>query len=136
MTNSEDRSHYAAPEASKASILPMPGVRSARQGSRSILPPSFQVWGRVRRAFASMLVQRLKTWKPRAQRDVAELHRWDDRRLRAAIRTGTNEHAAPDNAERIAFCPVAGKPEPQTPSEPGPGKRTMRWDERPPQIIM
>jgi len=91
-----------------------------------------------------MLVQPLKGWM-RLELDVGELHRWNDRDLRdiginrldiAAIRAGTYERASSDDADWIVFYPEAGKPEPRTLTEHNPGERTVRWDERPPQIII
>jgi hypothetical protein len=136
MTISPNRSRHAGSDASKASILHRLAVRSGRQDSRSGLPSSLRVRGRILRAFHSRLVQPLKTWKRLEQEDVPRLHGPDDRRLRTAISTGAYEHAPRDNAERIAFRPEAGKPERQTPAELRAGERTVRWDERPPQIII
>lgn len=144
MTASENRSPYVASEASDASMLRMTEEGIRRQDSGAVFPSLFRVWGTVLRAFDAMFVQPLKTWM-RLGRDVAGLHGWDDRDLRdigitrsdiAAIRAGTNKRASPDSAERILVCPEAGKPESQTPTEHDPGERTVRWDERPPQIII
>jgi len=90
-----------------------------------------------------MLIQPLKTWM-RLERDIAELHRCDDRELRdmginrvdiAAIRAGTYKRASSDDAERIEFCPAAGTPATQTLAEQDTGS-SMRWDQRPPQIFI
>ena len=91
-----------------------------------------------------MLVQLLKTWM-RLDRDDLELAGMDYRDLRdiginradiAAIRAGTYKRASSDNADRIVFCPEAGKPAMRTLTGPGPGSPTMGWDERPPRIII
>ena len=108
MTASKDRSSFVASGASAASMLRTGPVFASR----------FRVWGRVLRAFDSMLVQPLKT-RMRLEREVSELRGMDYRELQDiginrmdidAIRAGTYRRTSSDNAERILFRPEAGKP--------------------------
>jgi len=143
MIDSEDRFPYGASEIRDGSMLRMTESETGRQDSGPVVRSPSRVWGRVVWAFDSMLIQPLKRWM-RLERDIAELHRCDDRELHdmginrldiAAIRAGTYKRASSDDAERIVFCLAAGTPVTQTPAEQDTGS-TMRWDERPPQIFI
>ncbi len=81
MTASEDGSPLVASEAGDASMLRMTAVGTGRQDSGPVSLSLFRVWGRVLRAFDSMLVQPLKTWR-RLEREISELRGMDYRELR------------------------------------------------------
>ena len=143
MIDTEDRFPYDASEARDASMLRMTESETWRQDSGTVGPSPLRVCGRLVRVFDSRLIQPLKIWA-QLERDIAQLHRCDDRELRdiginrldiAAIRNGTYKRASSDDAERILFCPAPGNPVTRTLKEQNAGS-TMRWDERPPQIFI
>jgi len=119
MTASKDYSSFVTSEASDASMLRLTTVGTGRPDSSGpVYHSPSRVWGRVLRALDSMLVQPVKMWM-RLERDVSELRGMDYRELQDiginrmdidAIRAGTYKRASLDNAERIVFCPEAGKP--------------------------
>jgi uncharacterized protein YjiS (DUF1127 family) len=144
MTASEDCSSFVASEASDASMLRITAVGAGRQESGPVFPSPFRFWGGILGAFDWMLVQPLKTWM-RPDRDASELRGMDYRDLRdiginrvdiAAIRAGTYKRGWSDHAERIVFCPEAGKPVTRTLTEHDPGSPTVRWEERPPRTVI
>jgi uncharacterized protein YjiS (DUF1127 family) len=92
-------------------------VETGRRGTGSVLPSAVRAWRRVLGAFGSIVVQPIRTWI-RLDRDASGLAAMDARELRdlginrvdiAAIRAGTYKRASSDDAERIVFCPEAGK---------------------------
>lgn len=116
MIASEDYFPFATSQAGDVSGITADGTgrRDYALGFRS----PFRVWGRVLQTFGSILVQPLKTWM-RLQQDVAALRCMDYTELQDiginrmdidAIRAGTYKRASSDDAERIVFCPEAGKP--------------------------
>jgi uncharacterized protein YjiS (DUF1127 family) len=133
MTASEDSSPFVTSKTSDA--LSIAAIVTGRRDSGPVIPSLFRVWGRGLRAFDSILVQPLKTWV-RLERDVSLLRGMDHRELRDiginrmdidAIRAGTYKRAPSDDAERIVFCPEAGKPVSRTLTEHGPGSPIVRF---------
>jgi len=143
MIDSEDRFPYDASEASDASMLRMRESETGRQDPGPVVPSPFRVWRRLVRVFDSKLIQPLKIWV-QLERDIAQLHRSDDRELHdiginrldiPAIRAGTYKRASSDDAERTVCCPAAGKPVTQTLTDRDTDS-TLRWNQRPPQIFI